>query len=755
MMERRLFMRKLMWFTIGFAAVCALCAYTLPNDPMGVAACIAAILLIFAWIASGKWKWLRCVIVSCVGALFGLWLFFGFQMFYLEPIRVVDGGIYSVTFTASDHSYTTDYGIGVDCTARIAGRTVKTRVYLDETEAVQPGATLSGSFRMKLTTPGGQKESVYHSGSGIFMLAYQIGEVTRQTDESSDFRYFPVRLREQIRRILRTCFPEDVFPFIQALLLGDSGEISYELDTAFKISGIRHIIAVSGLHVSVFYGLISLIAFRRRYLTALLTIPVLGIFAAIAGFTPSVTRACIMIGLMVLAQALHREYDSPTALSFACLTMLVINPLVITSVSFQLSVGCVAGILLFSSRIHQWALTRFGGKDSNSLRYRLVRIVSLSVSVTLGAMSLTTPLCAVYFGTVSLIGIVANLVTLWAVNILFNGIVVTVLISLISGNLAVLAGSCLAWLARYVTAAATAFSKFPLGAVYTESVYIVGWLVFVYVLLFLFLLRKNRHPSLLLCCATIGLCIALIASWVEPLTSNTRLTVLDVGQGQAILLQSKGRTVLVDCGGDSDEASADLVANTLLSQGITKLDAVILTHCDRDHAGGVPFLLTRIPSDVLMLPANADPESRQLLADSYMGQLISVSENLIMNIGSSHITIFGPTFVKDSNENSLCVLYESETCSILITGDRSELGELLLLRETTLPDVDVLIAGHHGSKYSTSEELLSTVTPETVIISVGADNHYGHPAPEMLTRLTQFGCKVLRTDLHGTVVYRQ
>ena len=747
-------MRKLMWFTIGFAAVCALCAYTMPNAPMGVAACIVSALLLFAWIASGRWKWLRCVIVSCVGALFGLWLFFGFRMFYLEPIQVVDGGTYSVTLTASDHSYTTDYGIGVDCTTRVAGRTVKTRAYLDGETPVQPGDILSGNFRLKLTTPGGQKESSYHSASGLFLLAYQKGEVTYQAEESSDFRYFPVRLRELIRTILRSCFPEDVFPFIQALLLGDSSEITYELDTAFKICGIRHIIAVSGLHVSVFYGLISMIAFRRRYLTALLTIPVLVLFAAVAGFTPSVIRACIMIGLMVLAQALHREYDSPTALSFACLVMLVINPFVITSASFQLSVGCVAGILLFSNRIHKWAIARFGGKQTKSFRHRLVRTVSLSVSVTLGAMSLTTPLCAVYFGTVSLIGIVANLATLWAVNILFNGVVITVIISLLSGSLAALAGRGLAWLARYVTGAATLLSKFPLAAVYTESVYIVVWLIFLYGLLSLFLLQKKKRPGLLLCCATLGLCIALVASWAEPLSSNTRLTVLDVGQGQSILLQSKGRTVLIDCGGDSDENTADLVANTLLSQGITKLDAIILTHCDRDHAGGVPYLLTRIPTGVLMIPANANPETAAFLSAGGIERTVFVADDLALTLGENRITVFGPTFVKDSNENSLCILYESPNCSILITGDRSELGEQLLIRESSLPDVDVLIAGHHGSKYSTSEELLSAVTPETVIISVSADNHYGHPAPEMLARVERFGCKILRTDLHGTVVYR-
>lgn len=747
-------MRKLMWFTIGFALACGLCVYTLPNAPIIPAMAIAALLFAVTWITSQTWKWLRRIALTAIGMMMSLWLFLGFQLLYAEPIQMVDGGTYSVTLTASDHSYATDYGIGVDCTARIAGRTVKLRAYLDGSEAVQPGDTLSGNFRLRMTTPGGEKESAYHSGSGTFLLAYQSGQITRQEGDSGDLRYFPIYLREQIRSILRACFPEDVFPFVQALLLGDSSGISYELDTAFSISGIRHIIAVSGLHVSVFYGLISLITFRRRFLTAVICLPVLFLFAAVAGFTPSVTRACIMISLMVLAQVFNREYDPPTALSFACLVMLAVNPFVISSVSFQLSVGCVAGILLFSTRIHDWLLNRLCSKKRKSLLARLVQAVCLSVSVTLGAMSLTTPLCAYYFGVISLIGIVGNLVTLWAVNLLFTGIVITVLLSLLSGGAGAFAGGVLAWLARYVCGTAQLLSRVPLAAVYTQSIYIVVWLVFVYILLAVFLLQQRKRPGMLICCAVLGLCVSLLASWLEPVTSDTRLTVLDVGQGQSILLQSGGSAVLVDCGGDSDEETADLVAGTLLSQGVTRLDAVILTHCDRDHAGGAQYLFTRIPADILMIPANADPETAQLLSRSSNHRTVYIDQNMLLTVGENQITVFAPTFVKDSNENSLCVLYQSDNCSILITGDRSEVGERLLMKENDLPDVDVLIAGHHGSKYSTSQELLDTVRPETVIISVGERNYYGHPAQELLERLMLFGCEIFRTDLHGTVIYR-
>ena len=748
-------MRKLMWFTIGFAVSCGLWVYTMPDPPILPLFLLIAAVFAFGCIASVRWKWLRCGAVAAVGAMIALWLLLGYQMFYLEPVRMVDGGTYSITLTVSDFSYETEYGIAADCTGTVAGKQVKFRAYLDDVEEVAPGDTLSGAFRLKMTTPGGEKESDYHAGSGIFCLAYQSGKIEHRPGDSSDLRYFPIFLREKIRSVLSHVFPEDVFPFVQALLLGDSGLITYELDTAFKISGIRHIIAISGLHVSVFYGLISLFTFRKRYLTALICIPVLLLFAAVAGFTPSVTRACIMIILMILAQVFNREYDSPTALSFACLVMLAVNPFVIASVSFQLSAGCVMGILLFSSRINNRIIRHFNKTDPKSPGGRLLRFLSTSFSVTLGAMSLTTPLCAYYFGMVSLIGIVTNLLTLWAVNLLFNGVIVTILLSLLSLPAAAVCGRVLAWIARYICGCAQLFARFPLAAVYTKSIYIVIWLVFMYVLLAAFLLLKKKKPGILICCAVLGLCVSLLASWLEPYTHHTRLTVLDVGQGQAILIRTGGRNILIDCGGDTDEAAADCAANTLLSQGTPHLDALIITHPDRDHAGGISCLLSRISTDLLLLPGSTQEEALADLPAECVENVLWVTENLTLSIGSSTITIFAPPMVKDGNENSLCVLYEGNGCAILVTGDRSSFGEGILLKENSLPDVDVLIAGHHGSKYSTSEELLRTVKPETVIISVGRENYYGHPAPELLQRLADFGCTVYRTDLHGTVVYRK
>ena len=204
---------------------------------------------------------------------------------------------------------------------------------------------------------------------------------------------------------------------------------------------------------------------------------------------------------------------------------------------------------------------------------------------------------------------------------------------------------------------------------------------------------------------------------------------------------------MVDCGGDSNSQTADLAANHLLSRGINRLDGLILTHPDRDHAGAAQNLMSRIRTDLLILPNAHSALSAE--------KTIFASQDLCIEAGNSKILVYAPTFPGTSNEKSLCVLFDTEKCDILITGDRDAFGERMLLRTADIPDVDILVAGHHGSAGSTCEELLFSVRPETVCISAGKNNIYGHPTPELLERLEAYGCSVFRTDIHGTITVRR
>lgn len=207
---------------------------------------------------------------------------------------------------------------------------------------------------------------------------------------------------------------------------------------------------------------------------------------------------------------------------------------------------------------------------------------------------------------------------------------------------------------------------------------------------------------------------------------------------------------MVDCGGDTDASAADMAAGTLLSQGITRLDGLIVTHPDRDHAGAVEELLTRVDTDVLILPPAAED-----LARATQAPVVYAQQDLELTFDGGKITIFSSPFRENANESGLGVLFDTEKCDILITADRSALGERALLGMAALPKVDVLIAGHHGAADATCEELLEAVRPEVVCISAGEDNPYGHPAQETLLRLLEYGCTIYRTDREGTIIIRR
>ena len=343
-----------------------------------------------------------------------------------------------------------------------------------------------------------------------------------------------------------------------------------------------------------------------------------------------------------------------------------------------------------------------------------------------------------------------NLLTLWAVTLVFYGLIGACVV----GAFWAVGGKTLAWLLswviRYILKTARILASFPLAAVYTQSRYIIFWFLFVYILLAVFLLQRKKQPVQLFCCGVLGLCVALMLSWVEPAQDDFRLTVLDVGQGQCILADVEGRHFLIDCGGDTDAGTADLAAQTLLSRGITQLDGVLLTHYDRDHSGGLGNLLTRVDTKLLFLPATVS----EYEIPQTGGEVIWVSEELELALGTAYIRIFPPVFSGYSNENSLCILFHTENCDILVTGDRGSFGERMLLRKFQLPQVDVRIAGHHGAADASSEELLRAVRPTAVIISVG-ENRYGHPAPDTLKRFEEFGCAVFRTDRQGTILFRR
>ncbi len=742
-------MRVLMWFTLGFAAAAAAAAYVL--EPTGMLLLCAACLAVCGALAvfRNRRHWAALSLIFA-GAALGFGWYAGYDAIYLRTARDYDGATQTLTVEVSDFSYENSYGVVTEGYTELDAKRYRVRVYTGESQELIPGRTVSGQFRLRYTASGGQEDPTYHRGEGIFLLAYGASELEYRAREKMQLRDLPAYLRKNILDILDQVFPEDTAAFAKALLLGDCTDIDYKTDTAFKLSGIRHVIAVSGLHVSILFSLIYILTGRKRLWNVLLGMPLLLLFAAMAGFTPSINRACLMQAILILATLVPREYDAPTALAFAVLVMLLGNPQSIVSVGFQLSVASVAGIFLFYGPIESWMQKRIG--QHKGIRARLEATFTSSVSVSLSALVLTAPLSTVYFGTVSLVSVLTNLLTLWVTNFVFCGVILTCLVAACYAPAGMVLAWLLSWPIRFVIAAAKLLAALPLSAVYTQSIYILVWVVACYVLLAVFLLSKQRRPAVLACCILISLAAALAASWLEPKTGSWRMTVLDVGQGQCILLQSGGRTYMVDCGGTDEQGTADLAAATLLSQGITRLDGLILTHYDRDHVGAVAYLLTRIQADTVYLPYLLDTEASAPELAELEGE--HVTQNIQLLWDNASLTIFAPTEGKTDNETSLCVLFQAENCDILITGDRNAQAEAELLLKQRLPDLEILVAGHHGAENATSEFLLRATQPETVIISVNADNRYGHPAKSLLERLEEHGCAVRRTDLEGTIILK-
>lgn len=734
-------MRYLMWITLGFAGACTACAYL----PFSMAAGAALALALVLWLPGRKHRCCRSASLIFLGAGAGLAWFSCFQGLYLKPAQQLDGVTRNVTVVLTDYSQPENHGSSGEGILRLDGKPYKVRLYFRENQRFQPGDSVRGDFSFRLTGARNGRFRDSRAGKGLFLTGSQKGEFLTHSPEKSPWWTIPARLRLQIQKRIDALFPADTAPFARALVLGDSDALDNTTASDLSVSGIRHVVAVSGLHVSILCALLTFLVCGRRWLTCILGLPLLGMFCAVTGFTPSVTRASIMMGLMMIAGAIRREYDPLTELSAAVLVMTVLNPMVVTSVSFQLSVASVLGILLFYGNIRTWITARF--PPCRGIWGKLVRWFCASVAISLSTLVFVTPLSAVYFGSVSLIAPLTNLLTVWAVVYIFWGILGVLLLSLFFRAGALVLAHVTSWLIRYVLGAAGIFSRVPLAAVYTASLPVVIWLISVYVLGMVLLGGRHKRPKWLIALGAFGLAAALGISWLLPLRDHARITVLDVGQGQCILLQSGGRNFLVDCGGDWDGKAADLASQTLLSQGIRRLDGLILTHFDRDHAGGAPGLLHRVDARRIYLPAGEEiPVDDRITVVEHRTQL---------TFGNAALTIYGGGAAAVSNENSLCVLFDTGDYAILITGDRSEYGERLLLRDHRLPKVSCLVAGHHGAKDSTCQELLDAVKPDTVVISAGRDNPYGHPAEETLFRLRQFGCQVLRTDRDGTILIRR
>ena len=741
-------MRKLALFTGAFSLGIFLAQYLLPVDwllPMGAAAFVLAcgrLVLRNHW---GR----RALLVGV-----GLALAFGWNWLYIRqvqaPLEALADTDQPVTMTLCDYAVKTDYGAKV--TVKLAGLPGKVVYYGGEDLlSASPGQRVTDTVHLKNAAHIRDEDVTAFTSKGVFLLAYQRGEVTLDAGTSGAPRWWPTRVGHAMREEIAALFDGDTAAFLTAILTGDKSGLSEQAAIDLSEAGLYHILAVSGMHCGFLLTLVVLLTGRhRRKLVAGVMLILLVFYALLTGGSPSVVRACVMLVLLLAAPLFDRESDGPTSLLTALFLILLWNPFAAASISLQLSFAAMAGILWLTPKLYNLLM---GDKKHDKVFHFTVA----SFSATMGALVFTVPLSAYYFGTLVLIAPLSNLLCLWAAS----GVFLLGLLAVLAGFLWMPLGMLLAvvprLLAGYILAAARLLAKIPYHAVYFSNPYLKYWLAFAY-LLFLaaYLMKpKARRKYAVAALAAVLTLAVTVRLGAMRYSAGLEAVMLDVGQGQCVLLASGGEYALVDCGsGSSWYDAGEVAAHQLKTMGCTELDYMILSHYDKDHISGVTGLLARMDVAEGLVTDGADDEAVQAAvletAAAHGAEVRSVTEETTLALGKARLRVFPPVGDGNDNERSLSVLASLGEQDLLLTGDLDCAAEKALLEAWDLPDIEYLAAGHHGARTSTSEELLDALKPETVCISVGS-NSYGHPARETLRRLGERGCTVYRTDLHGDI----
>jgi len=586
-------------------------------------------------------------------------------------------------------------------------------------------------------------------------------EIQVHSGEPRLFQQLLSSIQRKITAIIHNSFDLQPAAFASALILGKRDEINREIIDTYSSLGIIHVLAVSGLHVGyvtlILLAIFSLLPVDYRT-TVILTIAALAIYAALVEFRPSVVRASVMASILLLAQASEQRYDILNLLGAAALLILLANPLQLFQIGFQLSFLAVLGIVLFYNRIETVLETVGLTVESMSKPIRYVMGLFL---VSVAAFIATAPLTAYYFRIIPVWGLLLNLLVIPLIGIIVIATFVVLITGLFWPALSGIYAEVPNTLIHLMNTILQFLHHSGFHAIHLPGVspIIIG---FVYTILagLLFFRAKNFIRYSIFG----SLILVNIFVWKPNAKHELRVTFLDVGQGDAALIESPhGKTVLIDAGIRTLESDrgTDVIIPYLQYRGIDHIDVAVLSHPHNDHIGGFPAILQNYRVNEIWDSRHSYHtkvmQEIRTLADSQGTNYHLVRAGFDTTIDDMHFRTFFPVSQEvDNNINNHSIVQKLtfNKTAILWPGDIEAKIEPYIDRYGSAITAQILKVPHHGSITSSTTEFINTVDPKYAIVSVAAHNKFDHPSDVVLHRYLRSGSKLLLTKEEGAVIFR-
>lgn len=607
------------------------------------------------------------------------------------------------------------------------------------------------------TNPGEFDYQKYKLGVGE-IVSLTGGDIKAVRPEHNLFTEGLYQIKIRLEESLEQIFPEKEAGILKAMLLADKKAMDSEVKELYQDGGISHILAISGLHITIIgLGLYKIL--NRLTVSNVIAVPVSIFFIVsyvlLCGASPSGVRAGMLLCFSLLGKLFLKNYDLPTTLSCSAVCLVIRNPYVFYYSGMWLSYFAILGITFFLPLFLE-------PLKESSMAPKRRELLSQVVSGALISL-FTLPLVLFIFYTYPPYSILLNLMIIPLMSFLLPDAILAMVVGLRFVTL----GKVIGYPVRLLLSLYEFLIKISMnipGSRWTLGAPTLWKIVLFYgVVFFLYYFRKRIRllPKLLI--PGILLCIVCFSS-----RNSFLITFLDVGQGDGICIEAGHNVIMIDGGSTSKGKLATYQMIPFLDyKGISHIDAWIITHPDLDHTSALVSILTeewdkndfRIDQIVLPKDERIREEGAELIAliESREIPIHYMEAGERFSFGKASFTCMNPftdSYYEDINAASVVLYLSYGDFEALFTGDIDDKTEAQILRkvpEAYLADIDLLKVAHHGSKYASSEDFLERLHPEVSVISVGR-NRYGHPTKETLSRLQDVGAGIYRTDEGGAVM---